>query len=351
MFCGRCGAPIPLNARFCSRCGGPVLGIETPTPSLGIPISTVAPAEPRWGVLGLVGAVVYLVVVLFCFSFYWERRKADWAYSVGLEIGTALIPSIIVFLYYKIRKHRASTARIIAVLASWILVTNLFYISRVRPELTEADVAVIAKEAAGVVPITDPNDADRTVVRDYFSKIIAQNKSYLSKVDTLNYEGLYTPQSYLDPSEAKQIISQLGATVEIEQSQEHASDSIVEQYRTRINSLDWSEDYKRKFLQGFDEAYQKKLALRTPMLNSEVAWLNCVRDLYLFVLDNQQYFRRSGDNVAIVNTGVRNEFNAKIREANKLLQQYQTSKKLYEQSENESLNKLGVSAHDFGTTK
>ncbi len=191
----------------------------------------------------------------------------------------------------------------------------------------------------------------QNVVRDYFSKIIAQNKSYLSKVDTLNYEGLYTPQSYLDPSEAKQIISQLGATVEIEQSQEHASDSIVEQYRTRINSLDWSEDYKRKFLQGFDEAYQKKLALRTPMLNSEVAWLNCVRDLYLFVLDNQQYFRRSGDNVAIVNTGVRNEFNAKIREANKLLQQYQTSKKLYEQSENESLNKLGVSAHDFGTTK
>jgi hypothetical protein len=97
---------------------------------------------------------------------------------------------------------------VITVLASWILITNLFSISRIRPELTEADLPVIAKEAAGVVPISNPNDTDRTMLRDYFAEMIAQNKSYLSKLDTISYEGLYTPRSYLDAGEARRIIAQ-----------------------------------------------------------------------------------------------------------------------------------------------
>jgi len=32
MFCGRCGAAIPLEARFCGKCGGPV--VRTPNPAL-----------------------------------------------------------------------------------------------------------------------------------------------------------------------------------------------------------------------------------------------------------------------------------------------------------------------------
>jgi hypothetical protein len=351
MFCGRCGAPIPLNASFCPRCGGSVLGIQTPAPSPAIPISTSPLAKSRWGVLGLVSAVVYLIVVLVCFASFWERREADWASAVGYEIGSAFIPAAIVLLYYKVRKQRASAVRVIAVLASWVLITNVFSISSIKPDLTEADIPVIAKEAAGLVPITNPNDAGRTVLRDYFKEIIAQNKNYSSKIDSINYEGLYTPQSYLDAGEAKRIISQLDAALEIELSQEDALDSIVERCRTRINSLNWSEEYKKKFLKGFDEAVQKKLAVRRPLVDSEKKWLNSVRDIYIFVLDNQQYFRRSGDDITIANTRIRDEFNERIGHANELNQKYQASKSLYEQNENEGLSKIGLSAHDFGTTK
>ena len=115
--------------------------------------------------------------------------------------------------------------------------------------------------------------------------------------------------------------------------------------------MDWSEERKKKFLKGFDEAYQKQLAVRRSSVNSEKEWLTSVRDLYIFVLDNQQYFRRSGDTVAIANTTILDQFNKRIGQANELNEKYQASKKLYEQKQNDGLNKLGLSTHDFGTTK
>jgi hypothetical protein len=316
--------------------------------------TTISPAPPPksvWQILGIVGAVIYLIVVMVFFAAYWQRHEGDWGSAIGYEIGTALIPSVIVLLYYKTRKQGASIARVIAVLACWIFITNLLSISRNKPDLTKADVPIIAKEAAGLVPITNPDDPGRTALRDYFKEIIAQNKSYLAKVDAISYEGLYTPQSYLDAGEARRIIGQLEAALAIEQSQQDALNSIAERCRTRIKALDWSEQYKKEFLVGFDEAHQKKLALQSALVDSEKEWLNSVRDVYIFVLDNQQYFSRSGDNVAIGNSRIREEFNEKIRHANELSQKYQESKKVYDQYEVEGLSKLGVSARDFGTAK
>jgi len=85
----------------------------------------------------------------------------------------------------------------------------------------------------------------------------------MSKVDAISYEGLYTPQSYLDAREARRIIAQLEAVLEMEKSQERALDDIAERYKTKIESLDRSEEYKRKFLKGFDEGLDEvKTAIR-----------------------------------------------------------------------------------------
>src|ERR1700676_104475 len=140
MFCGRCGASIPLGASFCPRCGSPVLVMPPLVQTTATPLPTTPLAKPRWKVFGLVSAVVYLIVVFVCFASYWEKREGDWASAVGYEMGVALIPAAIVLLYYKIRKQKASTARVIAVLACWVVITNLFSLNRIRPELTEADI-------------------------------------------------------------------------------------------------------------------------------------------------------------------------------------------------------------------
>jgi hypothetical protein len=109
--------------------------------------------------------------------------------------------------------------------------------------------------------------------------------------------------------------------------------------------------FKKKFIKGFDEKYQETLAVRKPLFASEREWINSVRDLYVFVLQKQQYFRRSGDNIAIVQTDMRNQFNEKIDHANELHQKYQASKKLYDEKEKERLGKLGLSVHDLGSAE
>jgi hypothetical protein len=96
---------------------------------------------------------------------------------------------------------------------------------------------------------------------------------YMSKVDAISYEGLYTPQSYLDAREARRIIAQLEAVLEMEKSQERALDDIAERYKTKIESLDRSEEYKRKFLKGFDEGLDEvKTAIR------KIGIDNCARE-------------------------------------------------------------------------
>jgi len=351
MFCGKCGTSILVDATFCTRCGSPFAVAHNFIQITATPIPTMRPIESGRGVVSVVGAVMYLLVVIGCFALYWNAVQGDWAGAVGYEIGLALFPTAIVLLYYKMRKQKASAARVVSALACWIVIANLVSISKARPQLTEADLQVIAKEASGVVPISNPNDAARTVIRDYFKETIAQNKDYYSKVDSLKYEGIYTPQSYLDPAEAKGIISQLDAGLEIEQSQEDALNSILARCKVKINSLDWTEAYKREFLKGVDAGNQKQQAFRRPLVSAEREWMTSVRDLYIFVLDNEQHFRRSGDSVVIVNTPVLDQFNRMIGQANELSKKYQAAQKTFEQDQDKRLSKLGVSTKDFGIAK
>src|SRR5947209_8631536 len=182
MFCGRCGAPIPANASFCPRCGNQVV-VQTVEPVATMSTSVMPSRTSRWPTISVVGATAYLICVLLMFGVYWERQEDDWPSAFGYEIGTALIPVVIVLLYYYLkRKKNASTARIVTTLASWVLFMNLVSVGHEQPHLTTADIPVIAREAAGLAPITNQNDTGRTAVREYFKEVIAQNKDYQAKV-------------------------------------------------------------------------------------------------------------------------------------------------------------------------
>jgi hypothetical protein len=355
MFCGKCGAPIPINAKFCPRCGHPVLGVQASVPLPPIPSSTASTAEgnSRWRMLATVGGGIYLTVVLVIFTLYSVHQTDDWAYAVGHAIGVALIPSVVVLLYYKYSKkqQQASLARRLSVLASWILIANMISIGREGSHLTTADVPIIAREAADLVPITDPSDTGRTAVRECFKEIIARNKDYQSKVATLNWESLYTPQSYLDAQEANRVIVQVDDASRIEEEQTSVLEKIETSCEARINSLDWPEGEKKEFIKGFSEKYRKTLRDRVPLLTTEKEWLSSVRDLYTFVLDNQRYFRPSGSTVIIPNSEVREAFNSKIDHANGLRKEYQESMTAFEQKEKENSAAIGVSLHDFGLSQ
>jgi hypothetical protein len=303
--------------------------------------------------LAAVGGAVYLAVVLVIFGLYWVRQEDDSATAIGREIGIALIPSLVVLLYYKYseKRQKASPARILSVLASWILFANVISIGGGRPHLTAADVPTIAREAAGLVSITDPSDAGRTAVRECFKEVIAQNKDYQSQVATLRFDNLYTPQSYVDAHEANRVIAQIEDAFRIEEAQSSALDRIETSCEARINSLDWPGAEKREFIRGFSTKYRETEGDRTPLLTTEKEFLNGIRDLYTFVLDNQRYFRRSGNDIVITDPKIRGAFNDDVEHANGLRKKYEESMKAFEQKQKEKLAGVGVSPHDFGLSR
>jgi hypothetical protein len=199
-----------------------------------------------------------------------------------------------------------------------------------------------------VVPVSEPNDAGRAAVRQYFKEIIEQNKLYQSKVAALNFENLYTQESYLDAREANRMIKEVEDALQIEEDQVAALDGIATRCKERINALDWSEGEKRRFISGFESKYKETVASRTPLINSEKEWVTSISDLYSFVLENQGYFQRSGSEVLISNEHVLASFNARVEQANKLRETYQAVLKDFDQKQKANSAGLGLSAHDLG---
>ena len=80
------------------------------------------------------------------------------------------------------------------------MIANLVTVGH-RSAITEDDIPVLAKEAAGLIPVKYPDDSVRTAIRDLFKEVIAQNKKYVSEIGKIKLQGLNTPKSYVGPEE------------------------------------------------------------------------------------------------------------------------------------------------------
>jgi hypothetical protein len=278
------------------------------------------------------------------------RRDDDWALAFGYTLGSALIPSVVVLVYYRWKNRNASAARKIAALATWVLIANLFNVSHAKPKLTKADMPLILKEAAGLAPVKDPNDAARTALREYFQDIISQNKIYTAEVDKLNIPNLYTPQSYLDEEEARQIIVQLEGILSTEEKQEAALKDIRGRLVSRINALDWQNSEKKEFLKGFDEKFDEVESNRQKLLETETVWVNSVIDLYNFAIQDHRFFHLNEGHIIITNPEILDQFNKRIDRSNELGKQYKTALQSFKKNQESWLSDFGASSRDFGAT-
>jgi hypothetical protein len=217
--------------------------------------------------------------------------------------------------------------------------------------LTTADIPVIAKKAAGLVPITEPTDTGRAALREYFKDIIAQNKEYQAKLKTLDFKMLYTPQSYLDARETNHIMSEIDNAIQIEEEQESSLATIQTRCEERINALDWPEWEKKQFRKGFQSAYQESAATRKPVITPENEWFAALRDLYTFVSSNRRFFGRSGTQVVVANDDVLNTFNSKVHHANELKAKYESLMSNLKNMQKQSSSSFGLSPQDFGMTQ
>lgn len=340
MICPNCQTSLPDQATICHQCTAP---ISRPTETVG--------RKPSLGsTLALLFAAVYLLLTLACFSFIQFSRQGDWGSAIGYEIGTALIPSILVLLYYR-KKRNISSARIVVVATTWILLASLMSSRNSKNHISESDIPIVAKEAAGIVPITDPNDPGRTVLRGYFKELIAQNRDYESKVAKVDWGNLYTPKSYLDPNQTNQVLAEIRDVMQLEKQQESALATITNRLKDRVNGLDWSDHEKQAFIKGFDRSYAETLRSRKQVLDSEYDFLSSLQDLYTLVSANRRYFKMSAGRVVVTDDAVLSQFNKDVNLTNERRVKYQSALKTSKQQRDQGATKLGLSNREFGVSE
>jgi hypothetical protein len=354
IFCELCGSevknlsalPITLSDQPTSTEGQ---AVQTPPVAPGLPYSSEIRKLTPWGLLAIVGGAIYLGCVFLVSVGLRVQQSGNWAEAFGYVTGASLIPAAIVLIYYnRKRGTKASSARVVTVLASWILVANLVAIGRNGSHLTKEDIPVIAKEAAGLVPISNPDDAGRGAVRDCFKQVVSQNRDYTNKVNGISFEDLYTPKSYSDLQVGQRVLGQIQAAIDIEAGQESALNGISSYCEAKINSLDWPDAEKKSFIDGFDEKFQESKAKRVPVVSTEKEWFTSLRDLYVYALDNHRYFQAAGANVRISNPAALAEFNKRVEHANQLREKFQAAKKEFDQAQRTDLSQSGVSGSDLG---
>jgi len=300
--------------------------------------------------LALLFAAVYLLLTLGFFSLLQFHRQGNWASAIGYETGAALVPSILVLLYYR-KKSNVSSARIVAVATSWILFASLVSSRSAGSHISESDIPVIAKEAAGIVPIANPNDQGRAAVRDYFRELIAQNRDYEARVAKVEWNNLYTPKSYLDPKETNQVLAEIQDVMQGEKQQEAALATIVNRLKDRINELNWTDYEKQQFMEGFDSKYTETLRSRKQALDSEDEFLGSIQDLYTFVSANRRYFKMSSGRLIVTDDKVLSEFNKDVNLTNERRAKYQAALKMSKQQRDQSVTKLGLSNRESGLSE
>jgi hypothetical protein len=114
------------------------------------------------------------------------------------------------------------------------------------------------------------------------------NEQYLSEVSKLESAALpvYTPESFRDVATIHQILSQLRARLAI--AEKFASlEPVLKKVPAYVQSVDASEEDKKKFLEGFESSIRKGLGARKVVTDIEHDWLTASIGLYEFTLSKQ----------------------------------------------------------------
>ena len=143
MYCPSCGDVLGENSAYCPKCG---LGLGAASQVHGEADFGNAQTNPGWSVVASLAGLFLALILLAIFGREYARSHAV-AYSTGAAIGTVLLPTIGVLLYY--RKRTASAARVLFVLSMWWFVALLVTSSPLQKGFTKDDVPQLARQAAG----------------------------------------------------------------------------------------------------------------------------------------------------------------------------------------------------------
>lgn len=362
MNCPRCGIEIPPGSTVCSACGASVVPGD---PLSAAPAASSAPTPSRVAAaFQVVGSLLCLLLIVRLAFFSTLKTYHSWTpeaagYLFGRSVGAYLLPLIILFFYYRKRRPKPANTWRVFVTSAWALgLAVLSFAGEVRIPKTLSQqelnqhIGELAKQTPGQAPASTDQTQWDGAIRSFFADIKSFNEAYakeIAQLDNSALKTLYTVDSFRTPQSVNQILSQLHATLDLDEK--YASlQPIFDRFKQRILASDASKSEKDAVLQGFEESASKSIEPREKTIAKEREWLQSSIDLYEFIQSNQGSYSVSGGKLMFNKTGLASVFNEKIQKATELRSEFNQVQEAFHKVQNEKLGKFGLQPSDLGAS-
>lgn len=282
------------------------------------------------------------------------------AFSIGEAVGRSLIPMIGVMIYFRWRKPPASVGRFLFSLFTWMFIGQVIGLGygAARPDLTEKDVPILMREAAGLAPIRQPDHEARKAIRGVYRELLDSSRAYEAEVKALEGpvgESLLQPASFSSPASMQTSLDYLEKMTAVEQRQADALGNFVTRMSAAIDGLNWSQRRKEQFKEGLRSSVERESAIQQRLLQAEIAWFASMTEVYQFALKNYSKITVEAASaevpegqLAIYDDRVREEFNQMMDKAEELRKKFLAAQSAFAQNLKANEKKSGVSRKELG---
>jgi hypothetical protein len=278
------------------------------------------------------------------------------AYFNGACLGPYVVSAIGVFAYYGIRRknpHYSSRLLGITCGASFLALlslSNALQASRAGLDRPDArHIVDLARNPSAPASPSIPASKWDPPTRSLFTDMRSFNEQYLSEVSKLESAALpeYTPESFRDVATIHQILSQLRARLAI--AEKFASlEPVLKKVPAYVQSVDASEEDKKRFLEGFESSIRKGLGARKVVTDIEHDWLTASIGLYEFTLSKQGAYTLRDGNLIFKSNGSASEFNRKLMNAQRLRAEFYQAYHASQNQQAAALAQFGLKPADLG---
>jgi hypothetical protein len=279
-----------------------------------------------------------ILIAAFCglslvLTFVLEKSQyVDWASSVGALTGTLLLASLAVAIYYKVKKPNWAKLRIASSICFWTLILSLI---RYNPGLSKEDVPRLMSEAAGRVPISQPDNDEDKVVRDVFREVIALRKEVADsdvRFETPEMANLLKPVSFSTQENVENTLAQLRDLQALSLRLAVAPGLLLQHLdaaRSKLGSTQYASSLKE-----FQRGFENSITENTDMHRKELKYIDAEIDLYGLVLKEFPSFVVKGHQVFVSDSSTLEEYNSKLSAVRQLAADYQSARKDFEARQN-----------------
>jgi len=348
MKCSACARDIPDGFADCPWCGATYGTLPQPAASAAPPAESGRNLVFIW-----LASAVSLPFCLFAayvatYRKYGFFEMSDSGYFIGAVLGPYIASTIIVFLYYLIRRRNPQyPTKLLAIAcgASFLALLSLSqHLGRAGTSPESAEKRHIADLIKNSKPQPDrPASVWDAPMLSLIADLRSFNDAYVSEVSKLDSAALplYTPDSFRDAATIEQMLTQLRNRLAVAEKYSSVQ-PILDKMKDCVAAVNASENEKREFLEGFASTAPAGLAPRDVASAREREWLRTSIDLYALMLSRQGAYSIAGTKVAFQQRGLAERFNQGIAKAQVSRQQFLQAQGAFAAAQQAARTQLGL---------